>query len=64
METKTADATLSTRTLLCIRLVHIDREAKEDDHDRFENRKGKTRGEKCLEKNLKSGKNRDVKKIP
>ena len=57
METKTADATLSTRTLLWIRPVHIDREAKEDDHDRFEKRKGEkldeTRGGKCLEKIFK-----------
>ena len=37
--------------------VHIDREAKEDDHDRFEKRKGEkldeTRGGKCLEKMFK-----------
>lgn len=40
VETKTADATLSTRTLLWIRPVHIDHEEKEDDHDgQFEKRR-------------------------
>lgn len=50
METKTADATLSTRTLLWV--ISITIEVKEDDHDQFENDKRKKR-RKNLENNLR-----------
>lgn len=50
METKTTDATLSTRTLLWI--ISITIEVKEDDHDQFENDKRKKR-RKNLENNLR-----------
>lgn len=44
METKTTDATLSTRTLLWV--ISITIEVKEDDHDQFENDKRKKRRKK------------------
>lgn len=60
METKTADATLSTRTLLWI--ISITIEVKEDDHDQFENDKRKKR-RKNLENNLRKKSKRKKKDL-
>lgn len=60
METKTADATLSTRTLLWI--ISITIEVKEDDHDQFENDKRKKR-RKNLENNLRKKSKRKKKRL-